>query len=130
MLSLPADNFRSPAALARFLLVAAIGLVADLGTKVWAFKALAINFDGRPYPDRAYDFIPGWLRFEVTTKPERYSGWEGQPGLFIASPSRGGFLTVWFARRTGSGSTRSSSAAAAGVMGNMYDPHPLRYVRT
>src|SRR4051812_2761588 len=68
MPAVPMDNFRSPAALSRFFLTTIIALVADLATKVWAFKALVNHVyrwpDGTVHIDsRTYQFLPGWLDF-------------------------------------------------------------------
>ena len=50
-------TLRHPPAVLRFLLVAAIGLALDLWTKHLAFAKLK---------DGPYEFIPGWLHFEIT----------------------------------------------------------------
>ncbi len=83
------DTFRSPAALARFVLVAAVGLSLDLWTKWLAFHTLLVSL--LHYPDntfaatsRSYDFIPGWIRFEVTVNQGAVFGiGQGQRLLFL-----------------------------------------------
>ena len=123
---LPPDNFRNPAALARFALTTVVGLAVDLFTKWWAFHELAIyNKDGQFYgsqdPTR---FIPGWIHFEVTTNKGAVFGLgQGQRPLFIVvSIAAIGFLTYLFAH---SGRQRFYQfilgLLLAGVLGNMYD---------
>ena len=54
----PSSNFSSPAALARFVGAAAVGLTADLWTKAYAFEALADH--------HTVKFIDGYLHFQIT----------------------------------------------------------------
>src|SRR5690349_13356237 len=83
------DTLRSPAALARFALVAAIGLAADLWTKWLAFHTLLIDLTRLPdgtyvVSSRTYDLIPNWLRFEVTVNQGAVFGiGQGQRFLFL-----------------------------------------------
>ncbi len=120
----PLDNFRSPAALARFLLTALIGLAVDLYTKYLAVAHLA---DGTVIP-----FIPGWLHFEyVENRGAVFGIGQGQVPLFIAvSVLAIGFLVFLFAN---SGRQRVYQVAVgmllAGVIGNMYDRVAYGYVR-
>jgi signal peptidase II len=128
----PTDNFRSPAALVRFLGTAIIGLTLDLVTKVWAFATLAVYADGRPIRAGAHAFIPGYLHFEVTTNEGAVFGLgEGKRWLFVAvSIAAIGFLTALFAK---SGRQRFYQVILgmllAGVLGNMYDRIRYGYVR-
>src|SRR4051794_28076606 len=70
------DNFRSPAALSRFLLTMAIGLAIDLWTKVLAFNHLR-------FAD-PIEFIPGWLHFTYTENRGAVFGiGQGQRSLFL-----------------------------------------------
>ena len=118
------DNFRSPAALARFLLVMTIGLGLDLWTKVLA-EAHLRGAD----PIR---FIPGWLHFTYTENRGAVFGiGQGQRALFLAvSVLAIGFLTYLFAT---SGRQRFYQFVLgmllAGVLGNLYDRYHYGYVR-
>jgi signal peptidase II len=129
---LPTENFRSPAAMIRFLGVAIVGLTIDLVTKVWAFAALADYSGGRPIGAHTHRFMPGWLHFEVTTNEGAVFGLgEGKRWLFVAvSIAAIGFLSTLFAK-----SDRQRfyqiilGMLLAGVLGNMYDRIRFGYVR-
>ena len=118
------DNFRSTAALARFLLTTAIGLGLDLWTKVLAESQLR---DAPPIR-----FIPGWLHFTYTENRGAVFGiGQGQRSLFlVVSVLAIGFLTYLFAT---SGRQRFYQFVLgmllAGVIGNMYDRYHYGYVR-
>ena len=124
----PRPPLGSPAALARFLLVMIIGLVVDLWTKVWAFKALVYNqttVDGLVRVDsRTYELIPGWLHFHCTANFGAVFGiGQGNRWLFVlVSVLAIAFLTYLFAT---SGRQRFYQFVLgmllAGVLGNMYD---------
>jgi signal peptidase II len=111
-----ADTLRSPAALARFFLTCAVGLVADLYTKHLAAAQLG---DGQ-----VVVAIPDWLQFEFVRNPGAVFGIApGQRWAFlIVSAAAIGFLTHLFA-----GSGRRwfyqliLGVLLAGVLGNMYD---------
>ena len=127
---------RSPAALSRFLLVTVVGLVADLATKVWAFKTLAFNqttVDGFVRVDsHTYEFLPGWLHFHVTANQGAVFGiGQGNRWLFVlVSVLAIAFLTYLFGT---SGRQRFYQIVLgmllAGVLGNMYDRIFHGYVR-
>ncbi|MGH7213965.1 MAG: signal peptidase II [Tepidisphaeraceae bacterium] len=134
---LPTDNLRSPAALARFVLTTVIGLALDLATKVWAFNELLVSLVRRPdgtygVESDVYEFIPGWLHFQVTVNQGAVFGLgQGQRWLFlIVSFAAIGFLTYLFAT---SGRQRLYQVLLgmllAGVLGNMYDRLTYGYVR-
>lgn len=126
----PLDNFRSPAALALFLLTAVIGVAVDLATKAWAFNTLLVSWTtgphGRPEVDqsRVYEFIPGWLHFQVTVNHGAVFGLgQGKAVVFLlVSVLAIGFLGYLFAT-----SRRQPffqfllGMLLAGVVGNMYD---------
>jgi signal peptidase II len=118
------DNFRSPAALARFLLVMAIGLGLDLWTKVLAETHLR-----HADPIR---FIPGWLHFTYTENRGAVFGiGQGQRPLFlVVSVLAIGFLSYLFAT---SGRQRFYQFVLgmllAGVLGNLYDRYHYGHVR-
>jgi len=124
MLSIPSTNFRSPAALARFLLVAAVALGLDLWTKAFAFQKLRIGGTDGMHESRYYEFIPGWLRFETITNPGAVFGLgNGLRVIFIAvSIAAIIFLFFLFAK-----SGRQwfyqiiLGMLLAGVLGNLYD---------
>jgi signal peptidase II len=132
----PKSPLRSPAALSRFLLVTVVGLVADLTTKVWAFKTLAYNqvtVDGFVRVDsHTYEFIPGWLHFHVTANQGAVFGiGQGNRWLFVlVSALAIAFLTYLFST---SGRQRFYQVVLgmllAGVLGNMYDRIVHGYVR-
>lgn len=130
---IPTDNFRNPAAMARFVLVCLIGLGLDLWTKSYAFNHLALATDpaadGRP---RVVQFISGWVHFEITTNQGAVFGvGQGQKWLFLSvSVLAIGFLSYLFAT-----SERQRfyqfilGMLLAGVLGNMYDRIVFSYVR-
>ncbi len=117
-------NFRSPLALARFLLTASAGVIVDLWTKHQAFARLG--------PDEEARVIPGWLHFKITTNPGAVFGFgEGQHLLFIAvSVAAIIFLFYLYAQ-----SQRQwfyqlvLGMLLAGVVGNMYDRLAFGHVR-
>ena len=121
---LPLDNFRSPAALARFLVTMAVGLGLDLWTKVLANDHLRGTEPIR--------FIPGWLHFTYTENRGAVFGiGQGQRSLFlVVSVLAIGFLTYLFAT---SGKQRwyhfILGMLLAGVLGNLYDRYHYGYVR-
>ena len=112
----PLAALRSPAALSRFLLTAAIGLSLDLWSKYEAFSRLE---DGVPYR-----FIPGWLEFEVTRNHGAVFGLgQGRLVLFlIVSFGAIGFLGYLFAVSEKRWFYQLIlGLLMAGVLGNLYD---------
>src|SRR4051812_21672013 len=96
--------FRSPAAVARLLITAAVGLALDLATKVWAFNALlyerVTQEDGTvQVQSTTYTLLPGWLHFHVTANQGAVFGvGQGNRWLFVAvSVAAIGFLLYLFA---------------------------------
>lgn len=138
MRGFPLNNFRSPVALLLFVGTTAVGLAADLFTKVWAFNALSPAIvklpDGKvfvTYTD-TYHFIPGWLEFTCTANQGAVFGLgQGQRVLFIVvSILAIGFLSALFARSDKHrGYQFILGMLLAGVLGNMYDRITLGYVR-
>jgi signal peptidase II len=136
-----ADNFRSPAALGRFLLTAAVGVSLDLWTKWIAFAKLAPNGlltspDGRvrvvDSPSQEYAFIPRWLHFRAMANQGAVFGiGQGQRAVFIAVS----VLAIAFIFYLFSTSGRQKfyqfvlGLLLAGVLGNLYDRAALGYVR-
>ncbi len=133
------SNFRSPAALARFFLVMLVGLLADLGTKYWAYAMLVDNTyvtrEGRvevvsvqPNPV----FIPHVIELHVTNNHGAVFGMgQGKRWFFIVvSIVAIGFLTYLFVQ---SGHQKLYQVILglllAGVLGNMYDRAVYGYVR-
>jgi signal peptidase II len=118
------DTFRSPAAVARFVLTTAIGLSLDL----WS-KSLAVAHLKHADP---IDFISGWLQFEYTENHGAVFGIaQGQRWVFLlVSAAALVFLTYLF-----SASGRRAfyqiilGLLLAGVLGNMYDRVVYGYVR-
>jgi len=91
MTHLSFQNFRSPAALACFLLTAVIGFALDQWSKVEAFDKLSgggvVRMDDsvRPLDPHTVRFIPGWLHFDVTANQGAVFGiGQGQRALFVA----------------------------------------------
>jgi signal peptidase II len=115
----------SPAALMRFVLTAAIGTGLDLWTKSVAFSSLSLH--GEPY-----QFIPGWLNFEIVQNYGAVFGLgQGARAIFIAvSVGAIIFLSYLFAT---SGKRWVYQILLgmllAGVLGNLYDRVTLGYVR-
>ena len=133
----PKSPLRSPAALARFFLVAAVGVVIDLWTKVAAFRALDKNRwegpDGRlHFESHTHEFLPGWLHFKLTANYGAVFGiGQGQRLVFLAF-SLGAILFLVYLFRA-SGRQRFYQVVLgmllAGVVGNMYDRLKFGYVR-
>jgi len=132
------SSFRSPAALARLVVPAVVGLGLDLATKVWAFEALAYN--RITYPDgseqvqsHTYQFIPGWLHFHVTGNHGAVFGMgQGNRWWFVAvSVMAIGFLFYLFgtSRRGQRLYQLIIGMLLAGVLGNLYDRVAYGYVR-
>ncbi len=133
----PSDNFRSPAALARFALVTVLGLGLDLWVKVASFKHLLIAqytlADGTIKAEsRDYTLIKNILNLHVTVNQGAVFGiGEGYRWVFvIVSVLAIGLLTYLFAA---SGKQRFYQfllgLLLAGVLGNMYDRIAFGYVR-
>jgi signal peptidase II len=121
----------SPAAVARFVLTAVIGIAIDLATKVWAFKTLAVEMvqvaPGRweVTSSQTYPFIPGFLHFHVTVNHGAVFGiGQGKIWLFLlVSVFAIVFLSYLFAvsRRRQWFYQLVLGMLLAGVLGNMYD---------
>ena len=118
------NAFRSPAALARFFGAAAIGVALDLWSKSAAFSTPSLA-------ERPYQFIPGWLEFEIERNRGAVFGFaQGQRILFVViSIGAIAFLIYLFY-----GSHKRTfqvllGMLLAGVLGNLYDRVTLGYVR-
>jgi signal peptidase II len=134
----PPGSLRSPAAVARVLLVAAGGVALDLVTKVWAFHELMINRITLPdgsvqVQSHTHAFLPGWLHFHVTANQGAVFGiGQGNRWLFVAvSLMAIAFLVYLFA--TSAPTQRVYQVIVgmllAGVLGNLYDRLFFGYVR-
>jgi lipoprotein signal peptidase len=124
-MSRPADNFRSPLALALFFGTTVIGLALDLWTKTLAEHNLS---DGHG----VVRFIPGWLHFTYTENQGAVFGLgQGQRWLFIlVSIGAIAFLTYLFAMSAGRRFYQLLlGMLLAGVLGNMYDRILFGHVR-
>ena len=124
MPQVPSGNFSSPAALARFLVTAAVGLATDLWVKAYAFEALADH--------HTVKVIDGYLHIQITVNRGAVFGLgPGHRGLFVVV-SLGAivFLSYLFAQ---SGGRRFYQLVLglllAGVLGNLYDRVVFGYVR-
>ncbi len=143
MPSASSDNFRSPAALARFLLTAAIGVALDLVTKSLAFAKLAPwgleEFPGgqvrvivRDEVAQEYRFIPHWLHFRAMANQGAVFGIGQQQRLLFLVVSA---LAIAFIFYLFSSSGRQRfyqfvlGLLLAGVIGNLYDRATQGYVR-
>jgi signal peptidase II len=115
----------SPAAIMRFGLTAAVGVSLDLWVK--SLSVAKLEWGGEPY-----QFIPGWLEFEVVRNQGAVFGLgQGQRILFVVvSAGAIAFLTYLFAT---SGTRRIYQVLlgmlTAGVIGNLYDRVEYGYVR-
>jgi signal peptidase II len=119
-----ANTLFSPAALARFLLTAAVGLTADLWTKSMAVSDLGGG--------RVVDFIHGWLQFEFIENPGAVFGIApGKRVIFlIVSVMAVLFLTYLFASSSKKPFYQIVlGMLMAGVLGNMYDRIQVGKVR-
>jgi signal peptidase II len=147
---LPLENFRSPAALTRFLLAVLLGLGLDLWTKHVAFERLAA---GPPYQladletgrqrwvveprfdlreSRGHVVIPSLLNFNVTVNEGAVFGFGQGKRLVFITISIAAILFLGYLFAT-SGRQRFYQVVLgmllAGVLGNMYDRIRLGYVR-
>jgi signal peptidase II len=131
-------NFRSPAALARLVVVATAGLALDLWTKVWSFRELVYNQVRLPdgsvqVQSHTNAFLPGWLHFHCTANEGAVFGLgQGNRWLFVlVSVLAIGFLLYLFA--TSLPRQRLYQVIVgmllAGVLGNLYDRVVFGYVR-
>jgi len=115
---------RSPAALSRFILVAAAGTGLDLWTKSVAFSRLTLHGE-------AYPFIPGWLEFEAVINHGAVFGFgQGARTIFI-TVSIGAifFLAYLFANSDKRWFYQLVlGMLLAGVFGNLFDRIMYGYV--
>lgn len=138
-MSFAMHTLRSPAAWLRFVLTAAIGIAADLGTKAWAFATLtrAVAEVSPGHFDVAESatvrFIPGYLHFYVTENHGAVFGiGQGQVGLFmVVSIAAIAFLFYLVAAsRAGQWVYQIIlGMLLAGVVGNFYDRMVYGHVR-
>lgn len=109
-----------------FVGTCALGLVADLLSKVWAFRKLEMYSE-------AYQLIPGWLHFETTVNQGAVFGLgQGQRWLFVGvSILAIGFLSWLFvsSERRQLGYHILLGMLLAGVLGNLYDRIMFGHVR-
>jgi signal peptidase II len=136
-------NLRSPAALARFLLTALVGVALDQWTKVLAFSRLSSGIlrdpdDGKIYamPTAAYPhgypFIQGFLHFTATANRGAVFGiGQGHLELFIAVSALAIAFIVWLFLNSGRQWLYQIvlGMLLAGVVGNLYDRMVFGYVR-
>ncbi|HEY1921266.1 MAG TPA: signal peptidase II [Tepidisphaeraceae bacterium] len=116
---------RSPGALLRFFLVAGLGIAADLWSKWAAFSSSSLWRE-------PYQFIPGWIEFEVVKNQGAVFGLgQGRRILFV-TVSVGAILFLIYLFAT-SGKKPVFQVLLgmllAGVVGNLYDRVTLGYVR-
>ncbi len=131
------STFRSPAAVACFVLTAAIGFSLDQWSKRAAFARLSdgvtwVENVPQPINRRTVTFIPGLIDFTVTTNQGAVFGiGQGQRTLFIAV-SAAAILFIGFLFAT-SGTQRIYQIILgmllAGVLGNLYDRLKFSFVR-
>jgi signal peptidase II len=134
---LPIENLKNPRAVARFAGTCVIGLTLDLWTKWWSFNALAHDVytdpEGRVrVVTGEYQFIPGWLHFEVTANQGAVFGLgQGQVKFFVAVSVFAIFLLTWLFATSGRKWFPQVvlGMLLAGVLGNMYDRISVGYVR-
>jgi signal peptidase II len=126
-----AHTLLSPAAVARFVITAAVGLGLDLWTKSLAVAKLspdALN----PFDQPKYVAIPGWLQFEyISNRGAVFGIAPGHRMIFLlVSALAIGFLTYLF-----TGSSKRPvyqiilGLLLAGVLGNLYDRIAFGHVR-
>lgn len=131
---LPTENFKSPSAFSRFLLVCILGVGLDLWTKHYSFQHLtradAPPWDGRP---RSVEFVKGWVHFEITTNHGAVFGLgQGRKAFFLTIS----VLAIFFLSYLFATSAKKQwfyqvvlGMLLAGVLGNMYDRIVYGYVR-
>jgi signal peptidase II len=118
------EPFRSPAAVARFVITMVAGLALDLWTKSITTAHLQVG--------EWVDVIPGWLRFDYTRNKGAVFGIAQGQRVFFLFVSAGAivFLSYLF-----SASSKRPwyqiilGLLLAGVLGNMYDRIVFGYVR-
>jgi signal peptidase II len=134
----PMSNFRSPAAMSRFLIPAVAGLGIDLWTKSLSFARLAaqVSVDeaglAHVVSHPPIKFIPGWIEFEVTANQGAVFGiGQGQRGLFVLVAVLAVAFLLWLFATSGRQWFFQIllGAVAAGVLGNLYDRVVFGYVR-
>src|SRR5258707_1382821 len=83
---IPPENFKNPAAVARFFVVCLIGLALDLFTKSYAFAHLA---DAMPKPGDTRPTVvnstPGWVHYKTTINRAAFFGL-GQAQKWLSLP--------------------------------------------
>jgi lipoprotein signal peptidase len=142
-MALSLNNLRSPAALARFILTAAMGIAIDQWTKIVAFSRLSSGIlrdpdDGKLYAmpvaayPHGYPVITGLLHFTPTANRGAVFGiGQGHLELFIAVSALAIAFIVWLFLN----SERQwlyqivLGMLLAGVIGNLYDRAEFGYVR-
>lgn len=125
------SHWSDPWSVTRFAGTAAIGVLADLSVKAWAYSALnVIDDDGQR---RVVTVIPGWLEFCYTGNHGAAMGFfQGYRGMFLlVSAAAIVFLAYLFSiSRTGQrGYQFILGLLLAGVLGNFYDRAAFGYVR-
>jgi lipoprotein signal peptidase len=137
-MAFPTDNLKNPLAIARFAGTCILGLALDLWTKAWAFKSLATSIMTDPVTGRVtvisdqYQFLPGWLHFEVTANQGAVFGLgQGQVKFFVAVSIFAIFLLTWLFSTSGRRWFPQIvlGMLLAGVLGNMWDRTTIGYVR-
>ncbi|HEX4056379.1 MAG TPA: signal peptidase II [Tepidisphaeraceae bacterium] len=117
--------FRSPAALARFFLTAAIGVGLDLWSKSVAFATPSLALE-------PYRFIPGWLEFEMVKNQGAVFGFgQGQRILFVCVSIGAILFLLYLFAASGKKWVYQVllGMLLAGVLGNLYDRVMFGYVR-
>ena len=125
------SNWKRPAAVARFVLVALLGLTTDLAVKHWADVKLSRPDGFRHMP--VVEVVPGWLQLEwVPNHGAALGFFQGYRWMFlIVSVLAVAFLGYLFtsSRRDQRGYQIILGLLLAGVLGNLYDRVCLGYVR-
>lgn len=134
----PTDNFRSPAAVLRFVLPAMVGLALDLWSKheAWARLLIAerVNSLGRiDVISRRYHLVPGWIQFELTANYGAVFGaGQGMRWFFLGVSAVAIVALSWLFAK----SERRFwlyqfvlGMLLAGVVGNLFDRAMFGYVR-
>jgi lipoprotein signal peptidase len=136
-MAIPTENLKNPKAVLRFAGTCILGLALDLITKRWAFATLAKEIytddQGRVRVlSGLYQFIPGWLHFEVTANQGAVFGLgQGQVKFFVAVSVFAIFLLTYLFATSGRRWFPHIvlGMLLAGVLGNMWDRTSIGYVR-
>lgn len=137
-LRFPTANFRSPAALARFIIPAVVGVTLDLWSKHEAYARLKVGERIDPLGrvqviSRTYRLIPDWLHIELTNNYGAVFGaGQGLRWFFLSVSVAAIVALIWLfaaAEKRFRLYQFVLGMLLAGVVGNLHDRAVVTYVR-